>query len=132
MARWVVDFVRQPERRGRVEAERRRRDDARWYVEAQAFLAERDIRPGDNGFSVEILMGELGRRGWQWEFAPGGKGYEAHAEKRWFPSSSHSIRFSAPAPEEVFVKVLAAAIQEDEFRQKATTGTQDTQQEQIQ
>lgn len=95
-----------------------------WLQRAKADLVERGIpveaeQDGDD--VLGRLLGELGSRGWAWDYAPGGFGYEVVADKTWPPSSSLRIRFSASTPEDAAALVLARAIEEDEL--KAGTGS---------
>ena len=82
-----------------------------WLQDSRAYLVERGIQveclEGDDGF--HRLLGELGGRGWTWNFGPGGRGYEVHAEKHWPPSSHMSIRLSAETTIDAATLVLASA-----------------------
>lgn len=94
------------------------RNFTKWLQDSRAYLEARGIPVNliANEETLHRLLGELGGRGWAWDFAPGGRGYEVHAEKAWPPSSSMSIRFSADTALDAATLVLASAIQEDEDR----------------
>lgn len=113
---WLLEPL--DRRRKQKEAEQRAREDAEIFQHAQETLRENGIEiasapDGDEGRTTRLL-GELGRRGWEWEYGPGGAGYEVVARKTWFPSSSMTIRRTGETPSEALILALGRAIQEDE------------------
>lgn len=82
------------------------------YHEAQAFIEERGIRPGQDGYTTSQLGGELSRRGWRWEFNP----EWAQATKAYPPSPGDDQTIIAETPSAIgsLVLVLARAILFDE------------------
>ncbi len=117
---WIGERIGFARRRALRAAEKQARADAMQLDQARAFLIENgvDVRSGDEdgGSSTHKLLGELGRRGWDWECYPVGIGYETVAEKKWHPSSSMLIRTTGATPEEAVILALASAIKEDQER----------------
>jgi hypothetical protein len=88
---------------------------AEWLTSSKAYLVARGIPvvPQEKDDDVfRRLLGELGSRGWAWEYESG-DGYMIKAEKLWLPSSSWTIRYIAETREDVAALVLAAAMQQD-------------------
>lgn len=108
------------QRRQRKEAKRQEQEYSERLAAAHKVLANNGIDLGGFDEEAELptrrLFGELGRRGWRWDYGPGGLGYETVADKRWPPSSSMTIRLSGKTPQDSAVLVLASAIQEDKDR----------------
>jgi hypothetical protein len=87
---------------------------ARYLQHSREFLAARGIEvqllfPDE---SFRRLLGELQRRGWQWSYGPGGRGYEVYAKKEG-PFYS-TIRLSAQTPVDAATLVVTSAVEDDE------------------
>src|SRR4051794_32276212 len=83
---------------------------------SRAILVEAGIAVPSMNRDAQPLRDELLERGWSYEFAPGGRGYEVRAHKTWPPSASHTIPLDGQTQVEAFMRVLAYAIREDAWR----------------
>jgi hypothetical protein len=71
-----------------------------------------------NGDQVHFILGELSRRGWEYEYYPGGIGYDVVARKIWHPSTSVRLHMTGQTLLEAAILALANAIENDEERNR--------------
>lgn len=80
----------------------------REYLEARGITVELLFQ----NESLQLLFGELGRRGWYFSYGPGGRGHEVYARKE-HPQPGTTIRLSANTMVDAATLVLKSAIEHD-------------------
>lgn len=119
LAGWLDRRLGFADRRNEKLVEERAKADTIRLQNAKNFLLENGVEIGDqnrDSTKEQILFGELGSRGWRWDFSPEDGGYRTIARKRWYPSTSMSIHMVADTVSDSATLALASAIREDEER----------------
>ena len=77
---------------------------------ARQRIAEHGIEIPLGKDAADYLLGELSSRGWSWEFAPGGMGYNVECKKTVAQTQFQSIAATGRTLEEALVRTLDLAL----------------------